>query len=268
MRTAVRWIPGFALGLLCAVGGAGAQDIPAITKPSRDVTLAFVRSGKVSKLTVTEGDRVSAGQLLAHLDDEAEKLQLEQLKAEADDLVRVKAAEAQLEQKRVDLAKLKEAFAKGAVSKWDVEHARLDVKMRELSLDLAKFERSQARKKYEEAKIQLTRMRLESPIDGRVNEIMIQQGEAADELEDVVRVVEIDPLWIEVAVPLGRARRLRPGGSAIVKFVDGGEKAATGKIVHKGDVADGASLTLRVRVELANKTRRPVGEHVRVEFPK
>ncbi len=38
-------------------------------------------------------------------------------------------------------------------------------------------------------------------------------------------------------------------------------------IVFIGAVADAASGTLRVRVELANKDNRPSGEHVRVSFP-
>ena len=253
--------------LLWGAGAARAQEIATLTRPSNEVTLAFVRSGKVSRMLVKEGDRVKKGQLLAHLDDAAEQVQVEQLRAEAEDRVRVKAAEAQLAQKQVDLMKLEEAFSKKAVSKWDVEHARLEVVMRELSLELAKFERVQAGRKYEEAKIQLTRMRLESPIDGRVEEILIQEGESADELEDVVRVVEIDPLWIKVPVPLSRARGLETGGRARVTFVDGSAEPAFGKIVHKGDVADAASLTLLVRVELDNPNRRPAGEHVRVDFP-
>lgn len=36
----------------------------------REVTLGFRQSGRVQRLLVDEGDRVSAGQLLAQLDDE------------------------------------------------------------------------------------------------------------------------------------------------------------------------------------------------------
>jgi len=39
-----------------------------------------------------------------------------------------------------------------------------------------------------------------------------------------------------------------------------------GTIIFVAAVADAASGTLRVRVEVPNKTRRPAGEHVVVSF--
>jgi len=39
-----------------------------------------------------------------------------------------------------------------------------------------------------------------------------------------------------------------------------------GRVVFVGSVADAASGTLRVRVEVPNKASRPAGEHVLVTF--
>jgi RND family efflux transporter MFP subunit len=253
--------------LCLGTGIARAEGIEAITKPSEDVTLSFVLAGRIAKVLVKEGDEVKENQLLVQQDDAAERTKLDQLKADAEETVRIRAQEAQLAQKTVDLHKLEEAFEKKAVSKWDVEHARLEVAMAELSLELAKFQHTQNQLKYEETKIQVERMRLESPIPGKVEKVSVKVGESADALAQVIRVVKIDPLWVEVPVPLADARKLKVARPAQVRFADNPGQLAAGRVIHIGAVADAASDTLTVRVELPNPTGRPAGEHVGVSFP-
>lgn len=253
-------------GVLAALAGSAVADgVAAITRPSEDVTLSFVRPGRVAEVLVREGDIVTAGQVVARQDDEAELAQVAQLKAQAEDTVRIRAAEAQREQKQVEYGKLQEAFERKAVSRWDVERAKLDVTIAELSVEMAKFQHDQDGLKYAEARIQAERMKIVSPISGRVEKIMVRAGESADEKEDVIRIVKIDPLWVDAPVPIDVARRLKAGGEASVGF-PGGAVAGPCKIVHIGAVADAASDTLTVRVEVANPAGRMAGEHVTVSF--
>jgi len=257
------------LGLASVVIGgvlpAFADPIEAITRPSADVALSFIRAGQVAEVLVKEGDAVKAGQLLARQDDTAEQIQLEQLKAEAEDTTRIEAAEAQLAQKREDLKKLEWAQKEGAATEWEVAHARLEVRIGELSLDLARFEREQAGRKFEEAKAQVERMRLCSPVAGLVEEVKVEPGETAEPMAAVIRVVKIDPLWVDVPAPLVQGRRLRAGQAAAVAFPDE-EISVLGKVVYLAAVADAASDTLSVRVEVPNPSGRPAGERVKVRF--
>ena len=80
-----------------------AEGIEAVTRPSADVLLSFVIPGQVKSVDVKAGDVVEAGQVLVRLDDAAERAQLEQLKAQAEDETRIEAAEAQLAQRNLDL---------------------------------------------------------------------------------------------------------------------------------------------------------------------
>jgi RND family efflux transporter MFP subunit len=265
---------GIVLAALVPACSLWAQEkIEAITKPSGDVTLGFNRPGKIAQVLVKEGDDVKKSQELIRLDDKAEVVQLEQLKAQADDDTRVKAAVAQLAQKRVDLKQTEEALKAGAATPLEVDHAKLDVTIAELSLDLAKFERSQDGLKYREAAVQVERMHLSSPIDGKVEKLLLHEGEAADAQTNqakIVQVVCVDPLWIEAPVPLPIARLLKKGVStAMVEFPSdqGPALQVPGKITHIAAVADSASGTLTVRLEAPNATSRPAGEHVYVTFP-
>ncbi len=242
-----------------------AQSVEAITRPSEDVTLSFVRPGRIAAILVKEGDVVTVDQILVKQDDAAELIQLEQLNAEADSELQIKAAQASLEQKRVEYAKMKDAGEKGAVPSWDVDRARLAVDIADLSLELARFEHAQAVRKRDEFKRQVERMAIRSPIAGKVEKLLVQPGEAADALEDVVRVVKTDPLWIDVPVPLTAARSLKPGQIASVSFAPG-DKPRTATLIHVAAVADAASDTLTCRLQLPNPDERPAGEHVTVSF--
>ena len=245
-------------------------DIEAITKPSADIELAFVKAGRVAEVLVKEGDTVKAGQLLAGQDDKVEQIQVLQLMAKAGNKTRIEASKTELLQKGEDLKKVEGAKKKGAATDWEVEHARLDVSIGRLNLQLATFEHEQDRRKYEEAKADLERLRLLSPIDGQVEEVTIEPGESPQPMKLAVRVVRTDPLWIDIIAPLALARDLKPGQTAAVVFpahgAGGVGQRLEARIIFVSAVARAGSDTLRVRVEVANPGRRPAGERVGVSF--
>jgi multidrug efflux pump subunit AcrA (membrane-fusion protein) len=199
--------------------------ITAITTPSADVTLSFVQPGLISKVLIKEGDKVNAEQLLIKQD--------------------LEAAEASLAQKKVDLKRLEWAAGRGSATDLEVEYARLNVKMAEITVD---------------------RMCLKSPIAGTIDIINVEVGEAINGLADTVRVVKTDPLWIDVPVPLAKGRTLKFGQNAEVNFPGSEKDVSQGEIIYISTVADAASSTLRVRIEVPNKLNRPAGEHVRITF--
>ncbi len=241
--------------------------IRAITNPSADIVLSFVHPGRISNVNFKEGDLVKTGQILVQQDDSVEQIQLAQLEAESLNTTRIEASQASLAQKEIDLKKLERAAARNAATELEVEHARLELKMAELSFELSKFEHEQAVRKYDEVKKGIERMSLKSPIDGTIEEIHVEIGESINALDDVARVVQIDPLWIDVPVNLAKASTLKNAGIAKVTFPNPDNISIEGKIIYIAAVADAASGTLRVRVEVPNKSRRPAGEHVYIIFP-
>ena len=240
--------------------------VAAITTPSADRTLSFVQPGRIVDVNIKEGQSVKSGQVLVQQYDAVEQAKLAQLEAESQNTINIQAGEASLAQKKVDLEKLEKAAALNAATPLEVEHAKLDVTIADLSVKLAVFELEQAQRKYEEAKIQIDNMSLKSPIDGVVEKLEVEVGESVNALQDVIRVVQIDPLWIVTPVPLEKAKDLQYEGKTQVIFPGSGEMSIEGKIIFIGAVADAASDTLRVRVQVPNKSNRPAGEHVRVIF--
>ncbi len=250
-----------------AVQANSNEGITAITIPSADVTLSFIQPGNIAKVLIKDGEAVKAGQLLIQLDDAAEQAQLLRVKAESEDRTQIEAAEASLAQKKVDLERLEWAGERGSATALEVEHAKLDVKIAELSLKVAQFEHKQNELKYKEAQIRVDNMSLKSPITGTIDKIDVEVGEAVRGLDGVVRVVKTDPLWVDVHVPLAEGRTLKLEQIAKVKFPGSEEKVSEGRVIYISTVADAASSTLRVRIEVPNESNRPAGEHARITFP-
>ncbi|OHB67298.1 MAG: hypothetical protein A2Y77_11950 [Planctomycetes bacterium RBG_13_62_9] len=249
---------------LCSVD----SGIRAITRPSADVIQSFVQPGRIAAVHFKEGDAIKAGQVLVQQDDAAERVLLAQLKAQSEDTTKIRASDASLAQKRVDLQKLEKAAASNAATALEVEHAKLDVTIAELSLELSQFEHDQAIRKYEEQTIRVEHMQIKSSIDGWVEKIEVEVGESVNTTIEVIRVVQTDPLWIDAPVPLSQAVGLRAGMTARIEFPGSDKKPQIeeGRINFVAAVADAASGTLRVRIEVPNKPRRPAGEHILVNF--
>lgn len=261
--------PGALLWGVSQAGSATARPagITAITIPSADVTLSFVQAGRIADVKVREGESVKATQVLAMQDDAVERAKLAQLEAESQNTTQIQAAEASLAQKKVDLKKIETAAANNAATELELEYAKLNVTIAGLSLQVAIFEHEQAKRKFDEAKLQIDNMSLKSPIDGSVEKIDVQTGESINALESAIRVVQIDPLWIDVPVPVTQAMNLRYGAAARVEFPEPQKATAEGIVIYIGAVADAASGTLRVRIQVPNKAKRPAGEHVQILFP-
>lgn len=244
--------------------------VPAYSKPSQDVTLTFSRPGRIAKMIVKEGDRVEKGQELAQLDDREERAQVAIDKSKAEDTTPIQVQEKIRDQKQVNYKRylqVAEANAKG-VSPLELDAARIDALVEEARVAMATMSHEQDVLKYEQTKVVLQKCTLVSPFAGWIEEIHLKDGESVDGNANskVVRVVNVDPLWIDASVPLTMARQVKTGDSAQVKFPET-DKTESGRVIFVGAVADAASETVVIRIELPNPNKRLAGEQVNVIFP-
>lgn len=250
-------------GLVAMGGGAG--GLAAITKPSQDVTLSCSRPGLIAKVLVKDGQAVKANQPVVQQDSREEDAMLAADKAKAFDVTSIRAQEAIRDQAKVDLARIEYARSQGGSNPFELDKAKIDVVVAEARVKIAEVELEQARLKYEQSRVLVEKMCLQSPLSGLVQKTFVQPGEAVELNTKVIRLVNLDPLWVEVLVPSAQARSLRKDAQAKVVFSD--KQAATGKVILVDVVGDPASDTIIVRVEVANPELRQSGELVRVEFP-
>jgi RND family efflux transporter MFP subunit len=255
--------------LLLTSPAANCQEFEAVSKPSADIVLSFVKPGRISAVPCKEGDTVRTGELLAKQEDRADQVRVKMLAIQAEDETKIKMTEAELLQKTKDLVKLEEALQKGAATNWETDHARLDVETTRIALDQARLEHEQHIRRHEEATIEYEQLHLLSPVNGYVEEVEIEVGESVQAFDPVIRVVQTDPLLIDVPVSVPLANKLNKNQTANVTFPPANSndvQTIEGKIENIASVAEAASNTLRVRIKVPNKIKRPAGERVIVSF--
>ena len=243
-----------------------AEGVMAVTIPSADVTLSFIQPGQIANVRIREGDLVKENQVLVQQDNAAEKEQLSMIREESEDTTQIEAQQAHLAQKREYLKSLEWAAERGAATEAEIEDAKLEVRIAEFSLQTARFNQEQNKRKYREARIRMDHMSMKSPITGRVEKVEVEVGESINGLTSAVRVVQTNPLWIDVHVPLEKGRTLSLNQTAQIVFPGFEQNVMKGKIIFISTVADAASSTLRARIEVPNKSNRPAGQQVSVLF--
>jgi RND family efflux transporter MFP subunit len=254
-------------GVVLAQGGRDVATVEALTQPRHDLELSFTIPGRVAAVLVEEGAVVTAGDPLVRLDDREVQARIKLLRVRAEADLQEKAAEAawRLAQNEHEVAR--EAFADGAMGEFEVARAKLEEDQARISFELAQQRRLEAELQLDEALLSLEQFTIRAPKSGIIERVVADAGETVRELTPVVRLVSIDPLRIDAATPLETALQIRPGHSALVRYRAAGlSEDLEARVVHVASVADAASGTRLVRLELANPQGLPAGARVSVRF--
>jgi len=153
--------------------------------------------GTVAELTVKEGDRVEAGQIVATVGDEKLVLQMKTLDAQ------IAGLEAQLAQTQTDLNRAEELFAKGITPKARLEEARTASNVATNAHRARVAERSVVQQ-------QLTEGSVLAPTSGRILKKPVTTGTVVLPGEPVAMVAEQN-FVLRLRVPERHARFLKAG---------------------------------------------------------
>lgn len=243
-----------------------AASYDAHTEPSRRSKVNFSAPGVVAQVLVKEGDTVKEGQPLIRLDDRADKHLYESLELEAKSDLKVRAAEADLKQKRVELERKKKSFEGGGATQTEVDEAEINVLIKELTVEVEKLTNQQKALEAKRQGVKLEQMTVTAPFDGLIEKIDLSEGETPDAQKPAVFVVKNDQLWVNVNLPTSLALKLKMGDELEVKYKDL-DQTVKGKVIFLSPFADAASETRVVRLEIGNPGNLPAGLSVAVLTP-
>ncbi|MFN0132007.1 MAG: efflux RND transporter periplasmic adaptor subunit [Phycisphaerales bacterium] len=249
---------------------AAFQGERGVTRPSRDSTLGFTLPSEVLEVLVQGGATVKKGQPLVRARDDELRLQRDLQKTVAESDLPVQKAAVAVDNAQVEFD-AQEALAKKSLgtSRIEFDRAKATLASRKVDLAIAKYELMQQQIQLAFREEQLKRMVLMAPFDGRVDKVTAEVGEVKRDTDPVIRVVSIDPLWIDVKVPTTRTliSGLRVGDRAWVLLDAPGEpEVSQGTIIEVAAEADFGSGTRRVRVETPNPKLLPAGLAAWVRF--
>ena len=242
-----------------------------VSRPSRDAVMGFTQPMEVEKVEVVGGQAVKRDQILVRgREGEAlAALQVQKIRGSNRGPVDAAKANAELAQIRFDAAK--KAQADVAMSPYEFQERRLALESAMASLVNAQAEFKQEQERIKQAEETVERYRVRARFDGIVDLVVAEAGQTTDIQQPVIRVVSIDPLWIELPVPTEDTLRLNLATGTVASVLldvpsDKPEgEILPGKVLYVNPVVDAAG-TRRVRIELPNTKLWPAGTRARVKF--
>ncbi len=211
----------------------------------RQATLRAQVEGQVRRVAVRENDRVAPGGLLLEIDPTQYELNVEKARAA------VTSAEAMFREltlfdDRIEDATIREERERVARSRSNLDQARVDLRQAELNLE---------------------RTRIRPGFPGRVASLKVVPGQWVSAGDELLTVVDLDPIKVEVQVLEGEVAFLTPGREARVSFSAFPDTTFTGTIETINPIVDQTTRTAKVTVMVPNPDGRILpGMYARVSL--
>ncbi|MCP4410661.1 MAG: efflux RND transporter periplasmic adaptor subunit [Gammaproteobacteria bacterium] len=246
------------------VGSAGAGDKPleadgadtipefdCVIEPSEIIDVGSAVPGLIKAIYAHRSDLVKKGEVIAQLESSVERatLKLSKVRAKLTTSIELRQASAAFErrtQKRNQVL-----FQKSSLSEYDMDRLKTETRIAQLQVRQEKDNKRIAGLEYGSAAATLARRTIRSPVQGVVMERFKSVGEYVDE-DPILRVAQLDPLHVEVIVPVKYLGRITPGMQAEVTPVVSSHNIHLATVTRVDRVADAASGTFGVRLSLSN----------------
>lgn len=248
---------------------SNALEFDGVIEPHRIINIGGSGvPGILETVDVDRGDHVRKGQVIATLQAGVERVSMELARFRAEMVAGIKAKESNLDFYTRKKIMNEELYKKQVLPFSQMDEIETNRILAEMQLKEALENKRLAELEYKRAVEVYNRMVIRSPINGIVVERYLSPGEYI-ESQAIVKLAQIDPLNVEVVLPVSYLLQLKVGMNArvIPENPVGGQYNAKIKVIDR--VVDAASGTFGVRLELPNPNYRlPAGLKCKVIFLK
>jgi len=200
-------------------------------EPKQELNFLSENAGRVTKIYVDEGDHVSKGQVLAHIDAEIINTDRETAQATLENAIR-------------DESRYASSFKTGGVTQQQLDQVKLATKNARLRLQ------SSARK--------VSDANIKSPINGIVNKRYIEVGAfVTAQGTQLFELVDVSKLKLKVNVNEGQVANLKVGDRVQIKSNVFPADNFSGKITFIAAKAD-ATLNFPIDIEVENNHKNTI----------
>lgn len=214
--------------------------LPALIEANVDATLSAEKAGRIVQVLTDRGDHVEQGQLMLQIDDRIWKANLKQVGIAAEDA-------------KKNYERYRQLMASGAVSQSDYDNA-----------EKAYIQTESAA---EEARINIGQCRVESPVDGIVNDRYVEAGEYVQPGTPLFQVIDRATVRVVLQIPEKDIYTIRPGNHLLFTVQPLPDRTFEGQVTFVAAQADGRNNAFRTEVTVDNSEGllRP-GMIAQVEF--
>ena len=252
--------------LASAVNAENLGSLDCVIEPHEIVDVASRVDGIVDVLAVERGDSVIAGQVLAKLDSGVEEAAVASARSRAQANAELDANSISVDFAKRRSERLETLFNDNIISGDQMDEAATEAVLSNIRLDQAKENRHLAELELARSIEILERHTISSPINGVVLQRYLSPGESTED-QPIMRIAQIDPLRIEVIVPVITFGSIQKGQLAYVYPEAPKEGRFPARVTVVDKVADPASGTFRVRLSMPNPDYAvPSGLNCNVEF--
>ena len=185
--------------------------------------------GEIRQLLVEEGDEVKKGQVLARLDGERLRLELNE-------------SEAKLRKLQRDFDRNVDLQAKGLISDGDFEKIKYEMEALEAAFNLASLE--------------LDYTQIRAPIDGVIAERLVKIGNTISEGDALFRVTSLDPLVAYLHVPEREYRNITAGQPVGIEIDALRGETIVATVSRVSPIVDPQTGTFKITIEISDEKRR------------
>ncbi len=201
-------------------------------------------NGKIKRIYVEEGQKVSEGQLLAELDTEQAEIQLRQ-------------AEAALEAARANLKDAERNFHRAVKLLKEQAISRQQYEKMELALKAARAQKKQAEAAVEMARFLIRSSRLRAPFSGIITNKLKEEGDFVNPGmggfgggAGILVLMNFERIKVYVDVASSKIDLIKVGNPALIKWKN---IELEGRVFSVAQAADPASKTFRVGILAENR---------------
>jgi membrane fusion protein (multidrug efflux system) len=185
--------------------------------------------GEIREVFVEEGDTVEKGQVLARLDGDRLRLELNESRARLNKMQR-------------DFERNKELREKGLLSEGDFEKIRYDLEALKASFNLASLE--------------LDYTQIRAPIAGVISERYVKLGNTIRISEPMFRVTSLDPLVAYMHIPEREFRQISAGQPVAIEIDALADDDFLSSVTRVSPIVDAGTGTFKITIEIRDPTRR------------
>ena len=191
----------------------------------RSVDVRSNAVGTITDMALSAGSFVEKGTEIVRLEDEAERIALEQ-------------AQIQLENARTEAERVRRLESSGAVTGVRLREVELALRSAELALRQAEFD--------------LAQRHIEAPISGWVGILTLERGDRVSAQDLLVTITDRSEILVDFRVPERIVSKIAVGQPIEVRPIGARDTALTGEISAIDAVVDRASRTLLVQGRVPN----------------
>ena len=225
-------------------------------------------AGRITQIHVDVGHSVGRGALIAVLEDDEIRQQIERSQASiavAD--ASIAQREAELSNAKLELERRKKLVESGVLSRQELDALEMRHTVALSQLELSRAQRRQSEAEHRELNIRQSQTRIFAPIAGVVAQRHLDIGAMGGANTPIVTIVSVSPMVIEAKASEQDIARIKKGAQVNVTIDSLPGQSFTGKVMRISPLLDPQTRNGQVEIEIPNKTGSLKGEmFARVEL--